>query len=296
MLSIAAYGRACTVCGSSSGNQNLGILPQYNKHFAGIQYQFRGFQSEHPPHESQGAPEFSKESFSTLQVWGRCNVGKRIQLFAFVPYISNIQKANSTTTSVSGVGDITLMINYKINRNNELRGGWNHNLQAGGGIKLPTGQYDKSAIRRSEGLPNMQPGTNSWDFVTNANYILRKEKAGLNLDLSYTISTPNTLKYKFGNRLSSGLTCFYWHQKGQYTLMPQAGVRVDLAGSDYDNYTYKWKNDMSGGSQIFATVGLQSYYKRVGVQFMYHLPVAQHYASGLVNNTGKLDAGVLLLF
>jgi len=293
---VAAYGKACTVCGSSASNQYLGILPQYHKHFIGLQYQYRGFKSEHPSHESDIQSSFSKEYYSTLQAWERFNVGKRIQLFAFVPYISNLQKANGATKSVSGIGDVTLLANYRLTKNDDLDCEWKHNLQAGGGVKLPTGGYDKQSVQKAEGLPNMQPGTNSWDFIVNANYTLKKERVGVNVDASYTISTPNSLEYKYGNRLSTGVMGFYWQQRKDITLLPQAGIRLDVAGSDYDNYGYRWKNDMSGGTQLFASAGVQAYYKRMGLQLMYHYPLVQDYASGLVNSMSKADAGVYFLF
>ncbi|HRO41588.1 MAG TPA: hypothetical protein PL009_02045 [Flavipsychrobacter sp.] len=288
---------ACTVCGCSASNQYLGILPQFHKHFVGLQYQFRSFQSEHPGHELNQSSSFSNEYYSTVQAWGRFNAGKRIQLFAFVPYISNIKKENGASTAINGLGDVTLLGNYRILGVNENPiNTWQHNLQAGGGIKIPTGAYDKSSVQKAEGLPNMQPGTNSWDFIVNANYTLRRKKAGVNLDASYTLLTPNSLQYKYGNRLSAGLMGFYWYQKSNTTILPQIGLRYDRANADYDNYKYNIKSDMSGGEQLYVSTGVQAYYKRVGLQLMYHHPVMQHYASGLVTSKVKTEAGVYFLF
>jgi hypothetical protein len=107
---------------------------------------------------------------------------------------------------------------------------------------------------------------------------------------------PNVIQYKYGNRLSAGVSGFYWYQKKNWTLLPQAGLRFDLAGPDYDNYRYNWKNDMSGGTQLYASAGAQAFYKRIGLQLMYHHPLAQHYANGLVNTRFKTEAGAFLLF
>ncbi len=295
MFLPAAFASACTVCGCSASNQYLGILPQFHKHFVGLQYQHRSFQSEHPGHGEQGST-YSNEQYSTVQVWGRYNLSNRVQLFGFMPYSSNIKKESGSNTRISGLGDITLLANYRLLINEDPTSKWQQNLQAGGGIKLQTGAYDKNATFNENGLPNMQPGTNSWDFILNANYTLRRNNIGINADASYTITTPNTVNYKFGNRISTGLLAFYWLEKNNLTLLPQAGLRIDLAGSDYDHYRNGWKNDMSGGSQLYATLGIQTFYKRLGAQIMYHHPVYQHYASGLVNTKFKSEAGIFLLF
>lgn len=296
LLCAAVYARACTVCGCSASNQYLGILPQFHRHFVGLQYQYRSFESEHPAHEG-GESSFSREYYSTIQAWGRMNVGKRIQVFAFVPYVSNLKKEDGVTSRISGIGDITLLANYRLlGINDDPSQVWRHNLQAGVGIKLPTGAYDTKSIQRSEGLPNMQPGTNSWDFIANANYTLRRKMVGVNADVSFTLLTPNSVQYKYGDRFSAGLTAFYWYQKQQFTWLPQLGLRYDVSGADYDNYRYKIRNDMSGGTQLYASMGMQAYYRRFGLQLMYHHPLVQHYASNLVVARTKADAGIYFLF
>jgi hypothetical protein len=142
----------------------------------------------------------------------------------------------------------------------------------------------------------MQPGTKSWDFIVNTNYTTDNDVIGINLDASYTLTTANPDGYKFGNRLSSGVLTYYRIGNQSVTVMPQAGMRLDLTGPEYDNYAYGLANDMTGGSQWYATIGAQVYYKRIGLQAMYHLPVAQHFAGGLVTTKFKAETGVYLLF
>lgn len=294
LLCAAANGRACTVCGSSASNQYLGILPQYHKHFIGLQYQYRQFQSEHPGHGEHVVSTFSKEHYNTYQVWGRFNVGKHVQVFAFVPFINNQMTESKLTSSISGLGDITVLGNYRIlNSSGE---NWQHSLQAGGGVKIPTGSYDKATVQESANLPNMQPGTGSWDVIVNTNFTTSYKNAGLNIDASCTFTTPNSFQYKYGNRLSTGMLTYYKLNKGGLTLLPQMGVRLDLASGDYDNYSYRWKNDMTGGTQWYTTIGLQGYYDRVGMQLMYHHPISQQYADGLVKTKFKAETGIYLLF
>jgi len=296
LLCLQLCAHACTVCGCSASNQYLGILPQYHKHFIGLQYQYRGFNSHHLPDGTNEPSATSEEHYSTIQAWGRFNAGKKVQLFAFVPYVYNLKNEEDVRSAISGVGDITLLANYRLIQRDAAGSAWKHSLQAGGGIKLPTGACDVQSVRYEDGLPNMQPGTNSWDFIVNANYTVRKKVIGANADVSYTITTPNSVQYKYGNRLSAGVLGFYWYEKNKLTLLPQAGLRLDVSGTDYDQYRYRIKNDMSGGEQLYVSAGIQGYYGRTGLQLIYHHPLMQHYASGLVKTAFKAEAGIYFLF
>ncbi|MBP8240682.1 MAG: hypothetical protein KAX50_12000 [Saprospiraceae bacterium] len=50
LLWVLASGQvlACDVCGCAVGGNYLGILPQFRRHFAGVRFQYRTFDSEHP--------------------------------------------------------------------------------------------------------------------------------------------------------------------------------------------------------------------------------------------------------
>lgn len=294
-LLAAAHCMACNVCGCTASNQYLGILPQTENHFVGLQYQYRSFTSEHPDEGMNGGSAFSEERYRTFQLWGKANIGKRLRLFAFVPYVINDKKENNALSHTSGISDITLLANVRL-MDKESSNNWWHNLQAGGGLKLPTGRYDAASVTAADGLPNMQPGTGSWDFIANANYTIRHKKVGANVDASCTATTTNSSGYKYGNRLSTGVLAFYWWQKNNFSLLPQAGCRIDIAGADYDNYATGNLSDMTGGSQIYAAVGVQAYYKKLGFQLSAYKPLAQHYADGLVKNKFKTEAGLYLLF
>lgn len=289
------FGYACGVCGSSAGTQFLGLLPQSRQNFVGIQYQHRGFVSEHPGHGEHGSSAFSNEKYNSVQAWGRYYINSRIQVFAFVPYISNIKSENAGRSVVSGLGDIMIMGNANLIIPSQTAD-WKHQLHAGVGVKMPTGAYDSKAISQEEGLPNMQPGTRSWDFSVNANYTLRKERMGLNVEGAYTITTANDYDYRYGNKLSAGLLAFHQLKQKALTLLPQAGVKADVTGADYDRYTYKWRNDMTGGQQLYAVAGIQVYYSKIGLQASYYHPIYQHFANGLVNVKYKIETGISFLF
>lgn len=285
---------ACNVCGCSSGNQYIGLLPQNNNSFIGFQYLYRSFRSVHLEDGGSIVPGTSYESYQTMQLWGRISLSNRLQLIGFIPFVQNTQRQEGQPTSViSGIGDVSLVANYKF-----VDGGncaWRHRLWAGGGVKAPTGKYDPNSVATDEGLPNMQPGTHSWDFIGNVNYTARHRNAGVNLDVSYVATTANSDNYKFGNRLSAGASAFYEVKHKDFTVLPQLGLRHDLAAKDYEDYRAGIKDEDGGGWQLYASQGVQAYYRHVGLQAMCYEPIQQHYASGNVNSKFRFEAGVVVM-
>jgi hypothetical protein len=293
LLSISSS-YACTVCGSSASNQNLGILPLHHKHFVGVQYQHRTFTSIDGDHESRAAPEFSRESYHTLQVWGRYNIGQRVQVFAFVPYVTNFSEHEGKVRTAAGLGDISALATVQLIKKKDCCPGLKHSLQTGAGIKLPTGAYDRTSVSTEEGLPNMQPGTRSYDMLFVANYTVRHEELGANIEASYVLTTPNPYSYKYGDRVSTSASAFYWLRHRAFSFLPQAGLRYDHAWTDYDNYTQRWKSEMSGGDQLYASAGLQVYHKHIGLRLSADIPaVCGRNGEGWIENRGVYPLPVL---
>ena len=287
---------ACDVCGCSASNQYLGILPKANLNFIGFQYQYNSFTSDHPSLFEHRPNEHGKDYYNTFQIWGRYNVCNRLQLFAFVPYRYNIQLLDTASTISSGLGDVSILANAVLIKEDATGDGWQQQLLAGGGIKLPTGKYTGITAMDKQGLPNMQPGTGSWDFIINSNYTVRRKSVGMNVDAAYTITMPNSESYKYGNRINAGVLGFYAIKRKAMTILPQAGIRYEYTLHDYDNFDRRWLNEQSGGYMCFATAGVQAYYKQLGLRLTYQIPVSQQYATGYVTATQKVDAGVFFLF
>lgn len=294
MLLAATRVWACDVCGASGSSQGLGILPQFYKHFAGMQYQYRSFSSNHPG-LFEGLPdEHSTEYYNTAQLWGKVNIGSKLQLFGFIPYQYNSRQTAAGTTVFNGLGDVSLLAMATIIRTPDSAKGWKHILLAGGGIKAPTGL--RVAGTTAEGMMNVQTGSGSWDVVLSANYTIRTGNTGINTDASYTLTTANAANYKYGDRLALGISGFYWWKLNDFVLQPQMGFRADYALHDYDNYSRKWLNYNTGGYITYITAGMQLFYKRAGLQCSYSIPVFQHYASGYVQSTQRIESGLLYFF
>lgn len=292
---VCCYGAmACDVCGASGSSNSIGLLPQYYNHFAGLQYQYRNYNTTHPAvHEgTQGAG--STEHFQNAMLWAGVKLQKRIQVFAYIPYQYNTQYTGSSKAIYDGMGDISIIgvasvLKTQYGTSKDI----SHTLMAGGGVKAPTG---KCGMADTDSMMNMLPGTGSWDFSANANYILGYRNAGIQTEASYTITTANTQHYKFGNKLSVNMQLFYRYRTGAVTLIPQAGVKLDYRLHDYTNYSRKWLDEQTGGYMAYATAGVQLFYKKAGLQLAYAIPVSQQYAMGYVRMKQQVDLGLLFIF
>lgn len=286
---------ACDVCGCSSSGNSLGILPQFNKHFIGLVTQFQEFQSTHAKGVGEQPATLAKDKFSSFTAWARLYPHPKFQVFAFVPFHYNQVEEQGQKTTLQGLGDIKLLVNYMLLQPEVSNNQWRHSLLVGGGVKLPTGKYN---IAREDGLivSNMQPGTGSWDFIVNANYTVRYHNIGLNSDMMAQINTVNNRDYLYGNKLNAGLSLFYWQEVKQVTLLPQIGVRTQYSSQDWSSYSYRIVNEFSGGYQVYTTLGLSAYYKHIGISTIGYFPTAENYAHGLVKAKPRLECQIQFLF
>lgn len=295
ILSIGSV-TACDVCGCSASGNYLGILPQYWKHFAGLSYKFQEFSSVHPTVAGENTPMQSKDRFQSLTAWGRFYPSNKVQLFAFVPYHFNTVEEAGQRTEMAGLGDLQILANYIFLNNTDTGNmGMKHTFLIGGGLKFPTG---KNGFTNREGLilSNMQPGTGSWDFIINTNYTVRFDNWGMNADALVRIPTVNHRDYRYGTRFNNSYSIFYWKNARNLSWLPQAGIRYEWSERDVESWRYKIDNPYSGGYQLYVHGGAGLYFRKIAVQGVISLPVAENYASGLVTSQPRLEAQIQYLF
>lgn len=292
--------KACDICGCSSHGTTLGLLPGARNHFVGIRYNLNHFLGVHPPIGSDPGGKLSSDYFHSTEIWGRYSPIKRLQLYAFIPFKYSIQNEEGVKRHSYGVGDISLLVSGVILQSNDSirRGKMKHTWIIGLGVKAPTGSSRRIDQELGVVLPNMQPGTGSWDFSIVSNYKFMHHYWGLNVNASYRYNLPNKYRYQFGSRLLLSAHAFrkIMFPLHNLTLIPQAGLVLDYAEKDIRNISKNEINEYSGGYFLHGEIRLNFYYKNFGFNLSAALPVAQHYGQGYINSKYRLSAGIKILF
>ena len=283
---------ACDICGCAASGNQLGILPQFQKHFIGISYLQSAYHSE--PHDGL-VDNKSKtiEQFYTVQLWGRAVIRKKIQVFAFVPYKYNKRSNSLSSTKLNGFGDAMLLANvFVFNTTLNLNHKVKHALQLGAGLKLPTGKSDEV----QNGLmlhTNIQTGTGSFDIPFNLMYTFRYKSYGVNTELNVTKNGTNKQHFQFGNRANASMRFFAWKNIKQFTLLPSIGTTYEYAAMDQQQ---KVLQDFTGGKSLLANGGIDMYYQSFGLNLLFQKSVYQHVGNGYINNRPRWMATMMYLF
>jgi hypothetical protein len=252
----------------------MGFSSMLNKNFVGLRYFYQNYSSRDGVFNNS---PWIDENFNTIQLWARIPVVKNFQVSVQVPYHFHNRELSTGEQSISGLGDITVLGLYTVYQTHKDSTAFVHTLQAGAGIKAPTGTYD--AENKGSVNPSFQLGTGAWDFLVAAEYVIKHKNIGLNTMVNYAFKTENAEHYQFGNQFNYAGTFFYVIEKEKFTLVPQAG----LAGEVYAaNTQYDEDVPDTAGDVFFGKLGLEAGTGRLSVGINGMLPITQNLTGGRV--------------
>lgn len=284
LFPIVDTAKACDICGSGAGSYYQGIIPDFNKRFIGMRYQYNTI---HTHLGSQGEKTIisHQERYQTSELWGAWSFGKKWRVMGFIPYSFNYRKMHGTgeTGKKNGLGDILLMGYYRIldlrhttDKKNKMI---IHSLWGGAGIKLPTGKYKDSDRTAAMNAPNnFQLGTASTDFLINLAYDFRVMDGGFNTNISYKINTENRYEYRYGNKFTANLLGYYKFapDSSKVRIAPNFGGMIEVQSKDviYNRFDVA----TSGGYTLSAVAGIELNINKISFGGNFQQPVVQHLA------------------
>jgi hypothetical protein len=267
--------QACDVCGCALGGGYMGLLPEFDRNFVGLRWSQAKFNAYMNHHSEYFQNEYSHDTYNKVELWGRFKLGKRFQMFAFVPYSYNDMNGSVQKVTTHGLGDISLLGNFRVLRTMNEEARFQHSWMVAGGVKLPTGKYDL----QDNGMlvnPNFQLGTGSVDFILNTSYQVTRGKIGAYFETGYKINTRNKEDYLFGNQFYLSTNVLYTIKAGEFTFLPNAGLFYEHADQHKDGEVIITN---TGGNALFLSSGVETYYKKISFGVNYKSPLAQNYNS-----------------
>lgn len=266
--------QACDACGCSLGGFNIGIIPQTENHFAGMKFSRSRFFAE-MNHANQ-SPEYSHDNYYRWDFMGRFALSERLQLNLILPYLYNDMNGSHEATRLNGLGDPLALINYKlISQKATADDQWVHNLWMGTGLKAPLGKFEYSQTSQLVN-PNFQLGTGSWDYLFTGNYMVSRNRIGMNMESIYKINSINSQEYRFGNQFNAQANLFYNISTEKIQVIPYTGGYLERGAI----HTFEGFQEVnSGGIAVFANAGLQVQGKSLLLNLTYQHPMSQNYNS-----------------
>ncbi len=276
VLVVTYTSNACDICGCGVGNFNPYMFPHLAQKFISVGYNYRYYRSD--AHDDLGNEMLNKEYYQSFSVAGQFTIARRIELMGYLPFQSNMQKGPEGNKSLNKLGDAIFLANYRlvdhISSDNKLR----QTVVAGGGIKLPTGNYQyEEGSEQEVDNPNFQAGTGSTDFLLNGSYFLRYKKIAISTGITYKMNTSNKEDYRFGNRLLTVVQFKYVKDVGSISIIPNIGMVIEKMNEDKESGVVV---DHTGGHNVQATFGLDVNNRKIAAGIFYNKPVAQNLAMG----------------
>jgi hypothetical protein len=317
LFSTSLQSFACDMC-----NMYMSINPNDYKNTISLVHRYRatsgtvtGFTSNGNPllkHNLQEIPVNTKvqEIFKSYELWARFFIGKKWQLNGALTFADNFYlNDGKVDQNVAGLGDMMIISNYQlystIAASDSLK--FRQRLLVGGGVKLPTGSYNKTysndyelEIMEGRGLnfilvpnsvldPHIQTGSGSVDFILNTEYMLRYKNSGLSFINTYRINTANKNNFRYANRFNTMLNAFHLFRLGNISLMPHLGLYGEIADTDKLNGEVY---EGSGGKAIFNSYGFDVYFKKISATFMYQTPLFEELMGVQVPSHQRLIFGI----
>lgn len=296
----------CDIC-----NMSISLVPEDNKNIFSLNYRSRFTQgsytmvgriidptgSRHTGPGNNSTEHFGKnvtEIFSVLDIKGVYNFGERFSLTAVLPIVNNKQFLDdSLKVNLTGVGDPIIIGKYQLINSLRSRSSnpVNFRLNAGLGVKLPLGNYNKT-IDNDTIEVDLQAGTGSVDLIFTTDYILRYKNVGLMQNMNFKINGSNRQNYQYGSSWNHAVNMFYYHQfTPKIAVMPIAGLYYEMANNDKVNNRII---PQSGGDVSLASLGINLYLNVVRFDFMYQHAISNNMTGNTQLPTkNRIQLGIL---
>jgi hypothetical protein len=266
-FSYISKSSACDVCSGVSNGFNLDISGQQTTNSVGIGYRYI-------PFKTLNENTSNLSMINMVDVYGSYSPVKNFVIISSISYIHSIIKEQESRQTFSGLGDMSLLFNYKaLSKIPEKNSNIKHELSFVAGLELPTGKY----INDVDNLPLQQTGSRSVDFLSGVNYQVSLGDWWISNSNILKINTTNKFEYRFGNSYWSAIYAAYSIKKTKHLIRPMVGMDVLHQQRNVKENIYQ---NMTGGTLIRSVAGLGYKINDFQISFLTQIPIYQD-----MNNT-----------
>ncbi len=258
---------ACDVCSGVSNGFNLDISGQQTTNSIGIGYRYI-------PFKNQSESSANLSMINMVDVYGSYSPVKKFVIISSLSYIHSIIRDQETRQTFSGLGDMSLLFNYKaLSKTPEKNSNIKHELSFVAGLELPTGKY----VNDVDNLPLQQTGSRSVDFLSGVNYQVTLGDWWISNSNILKFNTTNKFDYRFGNSYWSAIYAAYSIRKTKHQVRPMIGLDVLHQQRNVKENIYQ---NMTGGTLIRSVVGVSYKINDFQISLLTQVPMYQ-----AMNNT-----------
>lgn len=232
------------------------------------------------------------EIYKTVELRAKYFLHQRWEINFILPYSINTTLLDGSFSKVKGLGDIHFMSGYHIIRKIEVEG-MQHRLIGGMGVKLPTGKSNQLDEQNNRYNFMQQTGTGSTDGFIYLNYIAGLKNLGLNLLGMYKINSNNRFNERIGNSTTAYLNLFYRIKWKNWYFIPSLQNNYEYTKGLYLNNELEPNTNMSN---VMSGLGLDVYYKNLGINASYQLCVLDQTAETNLHSAGRMVLGLTYNF
>lgn len=277
---------ACDVCGAMNSSLGLGTIASGNRHSFGLTYQYRLYNSNHPPLFNEPSVR-SREQFQRIDLSGAIRLADRWQLKAVVPFILNEQTKNGNRETRSGIGDPSVSVHYFLIDRQDSLGNRQFRWSAGLGGKLPLATFPEP----HDEVLLLYPGTGTWDGIAQSALFCRFGNWGVIQETNVIVRSSNKYKYTPGSLFNA--TLFGFRRWSNWSLF--GGFQYAWNGIDYLERE-AINSSPSQGNILSGSFGGTIQWGNILVQANVHVPVAQSLGNGYTRQQTGFTAGIHYIF
>lgn len=219
---ISMKTHACDACGCAASGGGLGFTSIFDQKYIGVRYMYQSYLTKDGVYNNS---PYINDQFNTIQLWGRIPLASRWDVLVNIPYQNHTSDKIDGKQSIKGFGDASVNVFYNAMR--KSRNDFDHIINVGTGVKLPTGSYDEK--NNGSVNPSFQLGTGSWDANVLADYQMKYKSWGMYHGVSYQLKSKNNQEYQFGNQLN--------YQGTMYKQFGDSLQIIPSVGAIYENYS-----------------------------------------------------------